>query len=102
MPNSRQSSELIAFTVSNKFASSPGCPAAAIQFAESLILPNSPMLAAAIFVIASPTAILPEAGALNAARGVLSPIAIASPVSLSKPLAVIAISLTGTCHGPTS
>ena len=32
-----------------------------------------------MFVIASPTAILPEAGAFNAANGVLSPMAMASP-----------------------
>ncbi len=60
------------------------------------------MRAAAMFVIASATAMRPDAGALSVASGVRSPIAIASPVAPSKPVAVIATSLTGTCHGPTS
>jgi hypothetical protein len=58
--------------------------------------------AAAILVIASATAIRPEAGASNVANGVRSPIAIASPVTPSKPDSVIATSLTGTCQGPIS
>ncbi len=60
------------------------------------------MAAAAILVMASATAMRPEAGALNAASGVRSPIAMASPVTPSKPESVIATSLTGTCQGPIS
>ena len=54
---------------------------AAIQFADNRTLRISVIDAAAIFVIASPTAILPEAAALTIAKGVRSPIAIASPVT---------------------
>ena len=89
-----------ALTVSNNLASSPGCPAAAIQFADNLMSPMLLIAAAAMFVTASPTAMRPDAGAFSAARGVRSPIAMASPVWPAKPLAVIATSLTGTCQGP--
>ena len=102
IPRSRQSSLPTASTVSNRLASSPACPAAAIQLADSRMRPMSSMAAAAILVTASPTAIRPDAGALIEASGVRSPMAMASPVWLSKPLMVIATSLTGTCHGPTN
>ena len=59
------------------------------------------MRAAAILVIASPTAIRPEAGAFNTASGVRSPKAKASPNAVLKPIKVTATSATGTCHGPT-
>ena len=63
MPRSRHSDETD-FTVSNRRASSPGWPAAAIQFADRRILSMLSMLAAAMFVIASATAMQPDAGAL--------------------------------------
>ncbi len=66
-------------TVSYSAASSPGCPAGAIQLAESLTSSSERMPAAAIFVIASPIAMRPDAGASISASGVRSPIAIASP-----------------------
>ena len=79
-PIAGQSSIPTAFTVSKSAASSPGCPAAHIQFAESLISPRSRIEpAAAMFVIASPTAMRPDAGPSINASGVRSPIAIASP-----------------------
>jgi hypothetical protein len=59
------------------------------------------MRAAAMLVIASPTAIRPEAGAFTSASGVRSPIANASPRCVLKPISVTATSATGTCHGPT-
>ena len=68
-----------ACTASNSAASSPGAATAAIQFADNLISPMSAIGAAAIFVIASPTASRAEAGADSSATGVRSPIAIASP-----------------------
>ncbi len=52
-------------------------------------------------MIASPTAIRPDAGASATASGVRSPIAIASPAKPLKSASVIAQSATGTCHGPT-
>ncbi len=67
-------------TVSNSAASWPGrSPQAAIQFADSLMSPIRSTGAAARFVIASPTAMRPDAAASIAAIGVRSPIAIASP-----------------------
>jgi hypothetical protein len=54
-----------------------------------------------MFVMASPTAMRPEAGPSRSATGVRSPIAIASPRYVVYPIAVTAQSATGTCHGPT-
>ena len=101
IPRAGHNSIPTAFTVSNKAASSPWCPAAAIQFAESLTSPIFAIRAAAILVIASPTAIRPDAGALSSANGVRSPSAKASPRVVLKPISVTATSATGTCHGPT-
>jgi len=78
-PSAGQSSMPTAFTVSKRVASSPGCPAAHIQFAESFTSPSSAIAAAAMLVIASPTAMRPEAGPSIRASGARSPIAIASP-----------------------
>ena len=59
------------------------------------------MAAAAMLVIASPTAMRPDAGASISASGVRSPIAIASPAKPAKSISVTATSATGTCQGPT-
>jgi hypothetical protein len=83
MPSAGQSSMPTAFTVSKSVASSPGWPAAHIQLAESLMSPMSAMAAAAMFVIASPTAMRPDAGPSMSASGVRSPIAIASPMQVA-------------------
>ena len=72
------SSKPTALTVAYSAASSPGSPHAAIQLADSLTRGSS-IGAASRLVIASATAMRPEAGALMAASGVRSPIAIASP-----------------------
>ena len=56
------------------------CPAAAIQLADSLTSCSFAMRALAMFVIASATAMRPDAGASTSASGVRSPIAMASPV----------------------
>ena len=101
IPKSGHKSKPIALTVSYSAASCPGCPQAAIQFADNLISEILAIGAAAIFVNASPIAIRPDAGALITAIGVLSPIAIASPAYPSKLIKVTAQSATGTCHGPT-
>ena len=98
--SSGHSSRPTALTASNRRASSPGWPAAAIQLADSLTRFSDSTGAASRLVIASPTAIRAEAAASSKASGVRSPIAIASPVLPSKPLRVIAQSATGTCHGP--
>ena len=79
MPSAGHSSIATARTVSKSAASSPGCPAGAIQFADSLMSESFAMPAAAMLVIASPTAMRPDAGASISASGVRSPIAIASP-----------------------
>ena len=79
IPNAGHNSIPTALTVSYNAASSPGWPQAAIQLADSLISPMLAILAAAIFVIASPTAIRPDAGASINANGARSPIAMASP-----------------------
>jgi hypothetical protein len=79
MPSAGHSSMPTAFTVSYNAASCPGCPQAAIQLADSLMLPISSIGAAAILVKASPTAMRPDAAASITASGVRSPIAIASP-----------------------
>ena len=57
--------------------------------------------AARILVIASATAMRPDAGPSNSARGVRSPIAMASPRCVSSDTVVTAQSATGTCQGPT-
>ena len=67
-----------ALTVSYSAASSPASPHAAIQLADSLTRGSS-IGADSRLVIASATAMRPDAGALMAASGVRSPIAIASP-----------------------
>ena len=79
MPSAGHSSMPTALTVSNRAASWPGWPQAAIQLADSLMSEMSPIAAAAMLVTASPTAMRPEAAALMTASGVRSPIAIASP-----------------------
>ena len=89
-----------ALTVSYSAASSPGSPQAAIQLQLSLMRLSS-IGAASRLVIASPTAMRPEAGASRLASGVRSPIAMASPRKPTKSASVTAQSATGTCHGPT-
>ena len=101
MPRLGQSSRPMAFTVSNRRASSSLEPAAAIQFAESFTSESRLTLAARKLVSASPTAIRPEAAALIRAKGLFSPMAIASPVWALKPVAVTPTSATGTCQRPT-
>ena len=101
IPNSGHNSIPIAFTASNKSKSSSLSPDAAIQFAESLIKLISLIALAAIFVIASLTAILADAAASVIAIGAFSPIAIASPVIELNVLFVTPTLETGTCHGPT-
>ena len=100
MPSSGHSSSATACTVSNRAASSPGSPHAAIQLQDSLTRSRSTG-AASRLVSASPTAMRPEAGASSAARGIRSPLAIASPAKPSYAASVTATSATGTCHGPT-
>ena len=102
IPNSGHNSIPTALTVSNKLASSPSKPAGAIQFADNLISLSRLILAAAMFVIASPIAIRPEAGPLVTATGARSPIANASPKYSLKPIEVTATSLIGICQGPTN
>ncbi len=68
-----------AFTVAYSAASSPASPQAAIQLADIFTLLSS-IGAASILVMASATAIRPDAGASIAASGVRSPMAIASPL----------------------
>ncbi len=82
MPSCGHSSMPTALTVAYRSASSPGSPQAAIQLADSLTRGSS-MGAASRLVMASATAMRPEAGALMAASGVRSPMAMASP---AKPL----------------
>ena len=77
-PSAGHSSRPTALTVAYSAASSPGSPHAAIQLAESLTRGNS-MGAASKLVMASATAMRPEAGASTAAMGVRSPMAMASP-----------------------
>ena len=67
-----------ALTVSYSAASSPDSPQAAIQLADNLTRGNS-MGAASKLVMASATAIRPEAAALRQANGVRSPMLMASP-----------------------
>ena len=49
----------------------------------------------------SPIAMRPDAGPSISAKGVRSPIAITSPLVVSKAEVVTAQLATGTCHGPT-
>ncbi len=100
MPSAGHSSMPTARTVSYSAASSPGSPQAAIQLQLSLTRASSSG-AASRLVIASPTAMRPEAGASSTASGVRSPRLIASPRKPLKSARVTAQSATGTCHGPT-
>ena len=79
-PSAGHSSMATARTVSKSAWSSPGWPAAAIQLADSFTSSSAAMRALAMFVIASATAMRPEAGASTSASGVRSPIAMASPL----------------------
>jgi hypothetical protein len=79
IPSAGQNSSPTALTVSYRSASSPGSPHAAIQFADSRTSLNRVMSAATTFVIASATAMRPDAAGSSSASGVRSPIAIASP-----------------------
>ena len=79
MPSAGQNSSPTAFTVAYRSASSPGSPHAAIQFADNRTSEIAAMSAAAMLVIASATAMRPDAGASSSASGVRSPIAIDSP-----------------------
>jgi len=81
-PSAGHSSRPTALTVSYSAASSPGSPQAAIQLADSFTRESS-IGAASRLVMASATAMRPEAGASSAASGVRSPMLIASP---AKPL----------------
>ena len=78
MPSAGHNSRPTALTVSYNAASSPGSPQAAIQLALSLTRSSS-MGAANKLVMASATAIRPEAAALTLANGVRSPMLMASP-----------------------
>ena len=80
MPRAGANSHPTARTASKRRASSPGCPAAAIQLADSLTSPIFAMGALAMLVSASPTAMRAEAAAFSSASGVRSPMAMASPV----------------------
>ena len=100
-PSSLQSSSPTARTVSYSRASSAGSPQAAIQLADRRTSVSLSIRAAARLVIASPTAMRPEAGASISATGLRSPMAMASPVSPVKAVVVTATSATGTCQGPT-
>ena len=65
MPSAGHSSMPTARTVSNSAASWPGWPQAAIQLADSLMSDSEAIGAAAMLVIASPTAMRPEAGGVD-------------------------------------
>ena len=77
-PSAGHNSIPTALTVSNRAASCPGSPQAAIQLADSLTRGNS-IGAASRLVMASATAMRPDAAAFVTASGVRSPMAIASP-----------------------
>ncbi len=68
MPRAGHSSRPTAFTVSYSAASSPGSPQAAIQLAESLTRGSS-IGAASRLVMASATAMRPEAGGIGGGQG---------------------------------
>ena len=78
-PSDVHSSVPTARTVAYRSASSPGSPQAAIQFADNRISVSLRTSAAAIFVIASPTATRPDAGEFSTATGERTPMAMASP-----------------------
>ena len=78
-PRESQISSATARTPSYKSASSPGSPAAAIQLADSFTVDSSSTPAAAMFVMASATAIRQLAAGSTKATGERSPIEIASP-----------------------
>ena len=78
MPSAGHSSMPTALTVSYSAASSPGSPQAAIQLQLSFTRGRS-MGAASRLVMASATAMRPEAGASREASGERSPMAMASP-----------------------
>ena len=84
MPSAGASSTPAARTASNSRASSPGRPAAAIQFADSFTSESFAIGAHVMLVIASAIARRAEAAASSSATGARSPIAIASPVLTSK------------------
>ena len=100
MPSAGHNSIPTALTVAYSAASSPGSPQAAIQLADSFTRGSS-MGAASKLVIASATAIRPDAGPFSAASGVRSPMDMASPAKPWKSASVTAQSATGTCQGPT-
>mmetsp|Transcript_1244 Transcript_1244/g.3532 ORF Transcript_1244/g.3532 Transcript_1244/m.3532 type:complete len:285 (+) Transcript_1244:3291-4145(+) len=99
-PSAGHSSMPTALTVSNSAASSPGSPQAAIQLALSFTRGSS-IGAASRLVMASATAMRPDAGAFTDASGMRSPMLIASPAKPWKSASVTAQSATGTCQGPT-
>ncbi len=80
IPSEVHSSAPTARTVAYRSASSPGSPQAAIQFADNRTSVSWRTSAAAMLVMASPTAKRPDAGAFSTATGVRSPMAMASPV----------------------
>ena len=77
-PSAGHSSMPTAFTVAYSAASCPGSPQAAIQLADSLTRGSS-IGAASKLVMASATAMRPDAAAFTAASGVRSPMLMASP-----------------------
>jgi len=79
IPKAGHNSIPTALTDSYSFASSPGAPQAAIQFADNFTSSKRRISAANKLVSASPTAIRAAAGASITAIGVLSPIVITSP-----------------------
>ncbi len=101
IPSAGHSSSPTARTASYRRASSPGWPAAAIQLADSFTSPSRAMGAQAMLVSASATAMRAEAAASSSAIGARSPMAMASPVVTSNPVAVTPASATGTCQRPT-
>jgi hypothetical protein len=79
MPSAGHSSMPMAFTMSNRPASCPGCPAGAIQLALKRTSDSCSMGAAARLVMASPMAMRADAAGSSSAMGVRSPRAMASP-----------------------
>ena len=79
IPRAGHKSIPIALTESYSLASSPGAPQAAIQFADNFTSSRRRISADNKLVMASPTAILAAAGASITAKGVRSPMLIASP-----------------------
>ena len=79
IPKAGHNSMPTALTESNNLASSPGLPHAAIQLADSLMSSMLLISADKILVMDSATAMRAAAGAFITAKGVLSPIDMASP-----------------------